>query len=186
METNRRKEVINICLDHFIEKGLSEVSTRSLSGALKLQNAGLYYYFANKDEVVISCADEAAMRLEHTLISRAIKDLENPEKMINDLKSKAYEMAPTMKFLVAVCASKRYEKEMKPVLDRLANRYKEYTELVAKKLNCDKKEIEPYVYMTITAVSNYMIFAKDGFVAPQIELVKDAIIRLTHLSNDAG
>ena len=40
--------------------------------------------------------------------------------------------------------------------------------------------------MTITAVSNYMIFAEDGFVAPQIELVKDAIIRLTHLSNDAG
>lgn len=75
---------------------------------------------------------------------------------------------------------------MKPVLDRLANRYKEYPEIVARKLGCDKKEVEPYVYMIITAVSNYMIFAEDGFVVSQIKLVKDAIVRLTHLSNDAG
>ena len=45
METDRKKEVINICLDLFIEKGLTATSTRDLSSALKLQNAGLYYYF---------------------------------------------------------------------------------------------------------------------------------------------
>lgn len=48
MENDRQKEVINICLDHFIENGLYEVSTRSLSRALKLQNAGLYYYLQAK------------------------------------------------------------------------------------------------------------------------------------------
>lgn len=36
MEPDRKKEVINVCLDHFIEKGLSETSTRSLSSALKI------------------------------------------------------------------------------------------------------------------------------------------------------
>ncbi len=67
MENNRKKEVINICLDHFISHGL-ETSTRSLSKALKLQNAGLYYYFESKDEAVILCAEAAALRLETNLI----------------------------------------------------------------------------------------------------------------------
>lgn len=53
MEVNCKKELLNICLDHFIENGLYEISTRSLSKALKLQSAGFYYYFTSKDESVI-------------------------------------------------------------------------------------------------------------------------------------
>lgn len=182
MEPDRKKEVINVCLDHFIEKGLSETSTRSLSGALKLQNAGLYYYFSSKDEAVVLCAEEAALRLENALISPAIKDLSNPDLMVKRLQSRADEMAPTMRFLASVCASKRYKDSVKTVLDRLSRRYDHYTDLIAKKLNCNKDAIEPYVYLTITSVANYMIFSEDAFVAPQMKLVKEAIKNL----NDAS
>ena len=178
MEPDRKKEVINVCLDHFIEKGLSETSTRSLSGALKLQNAGLYYYFSSKDEAVILCAEEAALRLENALLLPALKDLSNPDLMMNRLKSRADEMAPTMRFLASVCASKRYKDSVKPVLDGLSRRYEHYTDLIAKKLNCNKEAIEPYVYLTITSVANYMIFAEEGIIAPQMKLVKKAIKNL--------
>lgn len=175
MEIDRKKEVINVCLDHFIEKGLSETSTRSLSSALKLQSGGLYYYFSNKDEAVILCAEEAVIRLENALITPALRDIGNPDLMMKRLQSRADEMAHTMRFLASVCTSKRYKDSVKPVLDRLAERYEHYAELVAKKLSCSLGEIEPYVFMTITAVANYMIFAEDGIIAPQMKLVKSAI-----------
>lgn len=181
MSEDRRTEVINICLDHFIEQGLFETSTRSLSKALKLQSAGLYNYFSSKDEAVIVCAEQAAIRLEDTLISPAMKDLADPERMMRRLRSRADEMAPTMKFLVSVCSSERYKDDMKPVLDRLAERYEHYTEKTAQKLGCSKEDVEPYVYMTITAVTNYMIFAEDGIIAPQMRLVKDAIFKLREI-----
>ena len=38
MSEERKTEIINICLDHFIKQGLFETSTRSLSKALKLQS----------------------------------------------------------------------------------------------------------------------------------------------------
>ena len=53
------------------------------------------------------------------------------------------------------------------------------SEKVAAKLGCRKEDVEPYVYMTITAVSNYMIFAEDKYIYPQIRLVKEAIRSLT-------
>ncbi len=177
-ENDRQKEVINICLNHFIEKGLAETSTRSLSKALKLQNAGLYYYFSSKDEAVILCADEAAVRIEKALIEPAIQELQNPEQMMQRLKKRADEMAPTMLFFVSVCSNCQYRKEMKPALDRLSRRYTYYAQKVAQKLNCRMDEIEPYVYMTITAVTNYMIFAEEGFITPQIMIVEDAVKRL--------
>lgn len=184
MGQERKKEVINVCLDHFIEKGLTETSTRSLSSALKLQNGGLYYYFESKDEVVVLCAEEAAMRLEKALILPTVKRLDNPELMVSKLKAEADKMAPTMSFLVSVCASKRYKDKVKPVLDRLSERYGIYVDAIAKKLGCEQETIEPYVYMAITAVANYMIFEEDVFVVPQMEIVKAAIRDLTH--TDAG
>ena len=178
MEVDRKKEVVNVCLDHFIEEGLSETSTRNLSSALRLQSGGLYYYFSSKDEAVVLCAEEAAIRLENTLIIPALRDISNPDLMMKRLQSRADEMAPTMRFLVSVCTSKRYNESVRPILDRLADRYEHYAEMIAKKLNCGLDEIEPYVFMTITAVANYMIFAEDGIIAPQMKLVKSAISKI--------
>ena len=182
MINDRKKEVINICLDHFIDNGLSDTSTRGLSSALKLQNAGLYYYFTSKDEAVIACAEEAALRLEQALIMPAIKELKDPDRMMEQLQVRADEMAPTMRFLVSVCSNKRYIQSVKPVLDRLAERYDHYTDKIAKNLKCQKLEIEPYVYMIITAVANYMIFAEDSVIAPQMDIAKTAIKRIADLS----
>ena len=170
MEIDRKKEVINICLDLFIEKGLTATSTRNLSSALKLQNAGLYYYFESKDDAVIACAEEAAIRLENALIPAAIRDIEDPDIMMDRLQSRADEMAPTMRFLVSVCANSQYKDQMRPALDRLAQRYDLYTGQVAKKLNCNKEDAAPYVYMIITAVANYMIFSEDSLIYPQLQI----------------
>ena len=182
MEIDRKTEVINVCLDHFIERGLSGTSTRSLSSALRLQNAGLYYYFSTKDEAVILCAEEAAIRLENLLITPAIREMNNPDLMLQRLQSRADELAPTMRFLVSVCSNARYKDSMKPALDRLAKRYEHYAELVSEKLNCKKEDIEPYVYMTITAVSNYMIFGEDMYIAPQMKLAKGALKNIVQIS----
>lgn len=178
MELERRKEIINICLDLFVDKGLFETSTRSLSSALKLQNAGLYYYFTTKDEVVIQCAEEAVLRLENVLIYPAIKDIIAPNLMIKRLLSRADEMAPTMSFFVSVCASGRYKKDIQPLLDRLSDRCKKYIGKISDVLGCERKEIAPYVYMTITAVANYMLFPEKSLIQSQLEIVKDKIIDL--------
>ena len=177
MENDRKKEVINICLDHFISHGL-ETSTRSLSKALKLQNAGLYYYFDSKDEAVILCAEAAALRLENNLILPAIKDITNPDLMMKRLQSRADEMSPTMRFLVSVCVSETYKDQIKPVLDRLSGRYAQYAGRVAKAMKCDVQEILPYVYMAITAVTDYMIFREDDMVYPQIQIIKNKLKEL--------
>lgn len=178
MGTDRKKEVINICLDHFIENGLAETSTRSLSSALQLQNAGLYYYFESKDEAVILCAEEAVIRLENSLLYPALKDIIAPDIMIKRLRSRADEMAPTMRFFVSVCTSMRYKDEMKPLLDRLSDRYATYVIKIAAALNCDQNEIAPYVHMAITAVANYMIFAEETLIKSQLNIVKDEIKNL--------
>ena len=178
MESDKKKEAINTSLDFFISKGLLGTTTRDLSNAMKLQGSGLYYYFSSKEDAIITCAEEAAHRLETILIIPALEETSNPEQMINHIIVAADKMAPTMKFFVQVCAMPEYQKSMHPVLDRLTQGYENYSLRFANKIGCTVEEITPYVYMCITAMSNYMLFGESAYIVPQLELVKKKLDEL--------
>ncbi len=178
METDRRKEVINACLNLFVERGLYKTSTRDLSKALSLQSGGLYYYFQTKDDAVIACVEAAITKLEETLIVPVKKEIFEPTTMMNKLLSRAEAMAPVMKFVVTVCADKQYEEKTKPILDSLGKRYIYYTEVFADLLNCKSQEINPFVYMCITSITNYMIFGEESFIASQIKAIQLKLERI--------
>lgn len=171
-ESDKKVEAINTSLDFFISKGLLGTTTRELSNAMKLQGSGLYYYFSSKEDAVITCAEEAAHRLETAMIVPALKEITNPEQMINHIMATADKMSPTMKFFVQVCAMPEYQKSMRPVLDRLTEEYEKYSSRFADKIGCQETEIKPYVYMCITAMTNYMLFSESAYIIPQMELVK--------------
>lgn len=175
---DRKREVLDSFLGTFIAKGLSETSVRDLSASIHTQSAGMYYYFPSKEDAVVACAEEAAIRLENNLIMPALKDVSNPERLIKRLGSRAEEMAPTMKFLVQVCAVPKYEELIRPTLDRLSQRYDHYAQLFAEKIGCSKEEIEPYMYMSITAVTNYMVFNEKAYIRPQMQMAQQALERL--------
>ena len=71
--------------DHFIEKGLSETSTRSLSSN-KIAKRWVVLLFSSKDEAVILCAEEAALRLENAIVTSNKRFIES-DLMMNRLKS---------------------------------------------------------------------------------------------------
>lgn len=158
MEADRKKEVINAFPDLFVSKGVSETSVRDFSNAINLQVSGMYYYFESKDDAVVTCAEEAAIQSEYNLIAPALKDISDLERMFKRLFLRANEMALMMRFFVQVCASPRCSDCMQQALDRLTERYTIYAEKLAERLGCAKENVELYLYMTITAMTNYMIF----------------------------
>lgn len=173
MDNDRRKqEVIDTCLDTFIKNGLQQTSVRDLGAALHLQSGGIYYYFSDKDEAVIACAEQAALRLEQAFIPMALANLETPRALVEALREKAKQMSPTMRFFTSVCALSRYAPRMQAALDRLANRYEEYAGKFARVLQRPKEQVEPYVYFAIMTVTNYMIFGEAKYIEPQLETLE--------------
>lgn len=178
MPTDKKTEVINVCLEAFIKKGLKDTTSRDLAKALNLQAGGIYYYFTSKDEAVIACAEAAAIKLETELLYPTVKEIDNLDFAISKLHKKTLEMAPYMKFFANVCSLSCYKEAIQPVLDRLAERYEEYAGKVANILNCPKEIVEPYLYMAITTVSNYMIFGGYSYIKPQIDLLKRVVRKI--------
>lgn len=171
MDNERRKEIIEIALDLFVKKGLVGTSSRDLSSAMNLNSGGMYYYFSSKDELIIECATLAIIKLENELIMYARPDILTPDVMFEKLFLKAEKMAPYMRYLVQVCSLTKYKTKMNDVLDALSERYATYANRFANELKIDCKTMERCLCISVTAMTNYMIFGEKSYVMPQIELV---------------
>ena len=172
---DRKKEIIRVCLEVFCNKGLTNTTSRDLSAALNLQNAGIYYYFKSKDELVVACAEEAEYQLETQLIVPLKEELKDPNKMMVDLQKKCDALAPNMKFLAQAFTVEKYHKKLYPFLAAMSERYKKYAQTFAGILGRNVEDIEPYVYMGITAATNYMIFGENSYIKPQFDLIKQQL-----------
>ena len=170
--------MIGICLDCFVEKGLTVTTTTDLCNANNLQNGGIYYYFDTKEEMVLACVEEAISRIEQGAFSIAFEDIKDIANMMDHLGTLADELSPVMRFLVSVCVSREYGEKVKPSLVRLAARYPYYTGRIAEILGCTDEEVAPFVHLSILAINNYMIFAERALFDPQIEAVKKELLRL--------
>ena len=177
MNNERKKEIIDICLDCFIENGIT-ASTRTLSSAINMQSGGVYYYFKSKTELVTACAEEAIRRIESRAFGFVLKNISDIEKMLDSLADIANELSPTMRFLVSVCVSEEYGEQVKPALSQLAKRYVDYTQRIAKLLGCGEDIVRPYVHLCILALNNYMIFSERALFDPQIESAKSALLEI--------
>ncbi len=172
----RKQEIIDGCLSTFMKKGLVHTTSKNLCDGVNLNSGGVFYYFKTRDEIVLACAEEAKRRIETDLFGIALDDLDKPEMLAHDLHERAVVMRPLMKFFVSVCASPRYEDAVNPMLDKLGLRYKYYVDQFATKLDCTPEEVAPYVYIVINTMLSYMLFGKENFVAPQLELIYDKLV----------
>lgn len=180
----KRRELLSLCLDCLIEKGLTAATTKDLCSAAQLQNGGIYYYFTSKEEIVLACAEEAINRIEQAALDVVFEDLNDIRHMMEHLGSMADQMSPTMRFLVSVCVSQEYGEKVKPSLVRLAARYPYYTRRIARLLGCSESEVEPFVHLSILAINNYMIFAERALFDPQIEAAKNGLLALARRKQD--
>ena len=174
----KRRELLSLCLDCLIEKGLTAATTKDLCSAAQLQNGGIYYYFTSKEEIVLACAEEAINRIEQAALDVVFEDVNDIRHIMKHLGSMADQMSPTMRFLVSVCVSQEYGEKVKPSLVRLAARYPYYTRRIARLLGCSESEVEPFVHLSILAINNYMIFAERALFDPQIEAAKNGLLAL--------
>ncbi len=175
---DKKKEIVNTCLQTFVDNGLIEISMRDLGEACGMEAANFYYYFKSRDEVVVACAEEAKERIEWDLFGAALHDIDNPELLAQNLRKRADMMRPLMNFFVSVCTSRRYKEPMRPALRRLSERYKHYIEQIAEKLCCEPEVIAPHVYTVVNTMLSYMIFGQTNFNAPQLDITYNALKEL--------
>lgn len=173
--SERKRELLDQCLDKFLEKGLYKTSIKDLSEAVNLQQGALYFHFTNKDEIVLACAEEAGKRLEDKLLIPTIECFGNQESWLEQVSAWAEEYAPMMRFFTQVFTAAAYRDKVQPIMERMKARHIHHAEKLASRLHCAPKEIEPYLYLCVALFANYMIFDEKMYFEQPIEIMRNAL-----------
>lgn len=177
-EPDRRREIVDACLRRFIEKGLYETTSRDLTDALNMRPSALYYHFKNKDDAVLECAEEAAIRLEEALILPVLNRMDDPEKTAGLAREDSQELRAMIRFVAQVCTANRYREQMQPVLARMRAREAAYCEEFAKKLGCAPEELAPWFFAVTASTQSYMIFGERAYSVRPQDFMKSAVRHL--------
>lgn len=174
-DRSRKREIVDTCLQKFIEKGLYETTSRDLTDALNMTPGALYYHFKNKDDAVVKCAEEAAIRLEKRLLLPSITSLDNLDNLREQPKEELDEVQALMRFFTQVCMANKYQEQMQPVLERMRKREQAYCEKAAKKLGCSSEELAPWFFAVIASAQSYLIFGEEAYNVKTLDFIKPAI-----------
>jgi AcrR family transcriptional regulator len=86
----RRRQIINAARKVFSINGFMKTTMEDIAREAELSPGTLYLYFKNKDELYASLSVEILELLHRKLKSVYIKEAQNPQMRINDLKQTLY------------------------------------------------------------------------------------------------
>lgn len=81
---DRKKEIIKTATVLFYEQGYDNTPTRELARAAELSNAGIYYHFKDKEDILFHILSDSVQRLRDALVS-AINPGNDPEQNLRHI-----------------------------------------------------------------------------------------------------
>jgi AcrR family transcriptional regulator len=88
----RRREIMNAARKVFSINGFSKTTMEDIAREAELSPGTLYLYFKNKDELYASLSVEVLEHLLERLKHAYVKEAQNPQMRINDLKETLFEV----------------------------------------------------------------------------------------------
>jgi len=158
MDTLQKEEMLGKCFDYFVENGLEGVTMRKLCDQTGIAVSSAYYWFGNKDNMLIQATEWGLKQVSEKLFSFVYKYIDNLECIILTFPEYVMKHKEQVRFIYQLATSKKYGGDMRPIANRLINVYDNYCSKIADDFGCDSKELQPFVYLFISAVLDYVIW----------------------------
>lgn len=162
--TKRKDEILNTAIKLFNEKGCINTSTRHIADELKISVGNLYYYFKNKEEIII-----AIYQIFMDEVSSHINSVEDGKDMVFDyykflIDQMEYELKYRFLRLEMNNLFQKYPKVKEALQNGLSLKLEQMKHMYAHQIKyeymveLDEKELEFLVSNTWVIVTQWEIF----------------------------
>lgn len=119
----RKKEYLKCFIKTFSENGIDRTPVKKLAGAAKINEASIYQYFKNKDEIVVDCV-KLYLEGELTQLCEVLSDQEEQlEVRIDRFLQLSGETSAQAKFIIQVLTSPIYGQMCSQMIHDFSRRF---------------------------------------------------------------
>ena len=150
--------VLQQCFECLTEKGIESITIKDFSAATGMAMSSIYYWFEDKDEIVLDAVEWGLNKNINDLFDFAFKNTTNLEKLFEGILKSAQNNKNEFRLIFQVATSPQYGEHVRELADRLDNIYKKYTEVLSEKLNISFDLLFPYVNLVVSSFVDCVIW----------------------------
>ena len=156
-----RNEVLKKCFDCLVSNGLENTSIRSFSTASGLNSSSLYYWFHNKDEIVLAATLHGLKTIIDDLFTQAYGYLNDLDTLFAHFPRVIATYTDHLRLVYQVLVSPQYGAQLKAATAELSSAYDSYGKVLADRLNCNYDTLCPFVHLFISVATNYVLLGDE-------------------------
>lgn len=180
MEREERKaEYLEHFADAFAENGIDKTSIKKLAGAAGINEASIYQYFKNKDEIIIELVKRYFNAVKEEIFPILTNEKYPAELRMQRLMNYRFKTESRAKFVIQVLTNPKYGETCLPELKNFLNSIHEVGDQLSHQLNLPEQVAESYIMVIYSALVSDRIFNCKGILSEELDF-------LQHISNLRG
>lgn len=157
----KREEMLDAFIEAFTEYGIDKASTKKLTAKAGVNEALLYYYFADKNEAVIACVKRCYERYKTGTLDIFRKNINDVEKMMERLQAYTKKTMAEQRFALEVLAHPTYSKNILPSVIELNRELERDIRQYARDNGKDEELLVTWIQIVTESLVYYAITKND-------------------------
>lgn len=153
-----KEDILEKCFKYLSEHGLDKVSMRKLCGQTGMGMGSIYYWFDNKDTLILNAAEYGLQMVTTELFDYALEHFTDLEGIMKCFPQKLMQYKTELRFIYQVTTSAQYGNFMRSIANKFDATYDVYTKKISDYMSFDYEQLKPIVYLFISSALDYVIW----------------------------
>ena len=162
--------MVRLSIKAFCKYGLDKTTTKKLAEEANLSEAGLYFYFKNKEELLRKCVEEHFRKVKADIGSLVLKFESDPDAFVKATFCYTKEMLLENRFIFQVLSHPHYSQIVKDLRNHLLDGIKKQT-VILQRYNVPEKTALAVILLFNSTLNNYILTQDEDSFMIQMEFL---------------
>lgn len=157
-ENVQKDTVLAKCFDCLVETGIEGASINNFSSSTGMTPSSLYYWFTDKDEIVLDATEYGMKKVIGQLFDYAEKHINDVEQMCSGFPDVVKKHSASLRVVFQIAASPKYGEKTVEISDKLLGLYDDYALKLSEQLNVPYDRVRLIVDLVVSTIIDAVIW----------------------------
>lgn len=176
-EEVQKESVLKKCFDCMVENGIEQTSIREFSKATGMTTSSLYYWFKDKDEIVLEATEYGIRVIVDEYFDYAMEHIADVKELCEELQEISKQYQPYMKTIFQVVASPKYGTKITEVSEHTTILFDTYAKKLTSHINIPYDKVRTIVDLCISSVIDCVLWSEWEKLSRELELLMSTLFK---------
>lgn len=151
-EEIKKEVILQKCFKSIMEYGVEKVSVKTISNATGMTSSSLYYWFKDKDEIILDATEYGVKEIVDKLFGYAMENVNDIQKMCEEFPDVVRKYENILKAIFQIATSPRYGEKIIKLTNGFSGLYDIYAKKLSEQMHIPYGKTRQLVNLFISAI----------------------------------